>query len=118
MGRPQINRASKLSKRFVFRISDAQQQLLLETAKLCGKTPGSVVREKLFKGRFPAVKASAIDMATFMELKKIGVNINQLTRLANSGRFSLNASPLLSQLLKQQEIIIAMLTHDSRSENR
>jgi hypothetical protein len=38
------------------------------------------VRLKLFKGKFPEPKTAKLDLHIFLELRKIGVNLNQLTK--------------------------------------
>ena len=118
MGRPQIELSKKRSKRFIFRLTEDELEKIVSYSKACGLPPGAVVREKLFKGRFPAPKIAITDLNTYLELKKIGVNINQLAKKANSGIVPIGLLPLLMKLLQQQDAIIYQLTHDSQSENR
>jgi len=118
MGRPQLAKESKRSKKLVFRLTESELKKLLELAAICGKSSSELIREKLFTGRFPQSKTAKLDLQTYTELKKIGVNINQLAWKVNSGFLPLNLLALLSKLSEQQELIILKLTYDSHSENR
>ena len=59
-----------------------------------------------------------IDIQTYFELKKIGVNINQLAKQANTNRFPYGIERQLQQLLAQQDNILKLLLNDSESEDR
>ncbi len=118
MARPKLSDGKKLSKRFIFRLTEHELALLRQIAVDCGKPPGVVVREKLFSGRYPKPKISKLDAQTFLELKKIGVNLNQLAKKANAGIMHKAVLSYLEQLFVQQEIIIKLLFDDSKSEDR
>ena len=119
MGRPKIETDKKLSKRFIFRLTENELKRLVDAAEVCGVTSGELARKKLFKGKFPQARIARIELETFVELRRIGVNLNQLTRLANAGRISSGIGTILMQLSKQQKLIIGqILNYDSHSENR
>jgi hypothetical protein len=119
MGRPKVNEESRRAINFTIRLTTDEQKRLEKAAEICGKTPAVVVRAKLFKGKFPAAKIPRIELNTYLELKKIGTNLNQLTRLANAGKISKFFNQVLMQLMKQQQTIIdQIIHHDSDSENR
>ena len=103
----------------MMRLTMDEQQRIAKAAETCGKTAGEVVRQRLFKGKFPEPKIARIELNTYLELKKIGVNLNQLTRLANAGRVGMDLLVILMKLLKQQETIInQILYRDRKPENR
>jgi lambda repressor-like predicted transcriptional regulator len=80
---------------------------------------GTFAREKIFNGKLPEAKLARVDLQTYLELKKMGVNLNQLTRLANMGMGGRALANVLMQLIQQQEQIISLLLHyDSKPENR
>ena len=85
MGRPKVEKDKKLSRRFIFRLTEDELSRLTKAGETCGKAPGPLVRQKLFKGRFPEAKTAKLDLNTFLELRKIGVNLNQLARQVNAG---------------------------------
>ena len=118
MGRPKISDDTIRSINFTVRLTESEFKKLEALAAFCGKAPGVLIRDKVFNGRFPDPKRAKIDRDTYYELKKIGVNLNQLTRLANSGRVPAALVGLIMKLQNQQELIINILIHDSGSENR
>ncbi|WCT13495.1 plasmid mobilization protein [Mucilaginibacter jinjuensis] len=118
MSRPRLEEDKKLSERFIFRLSKDELNRINKAAENCGKQPGPLVREKLFKGKFPEAKAAKLDLFTYTELKRIGNNLNQLTKLAHSRIVPIGLQQLLLKLLQQQEIILKLLLHDRRPENR
>jgi len=118
MGRPQLAKETKRSKRLIFRLTESELQQLLQLAEICGKSPSEFIRKKLFTGRFPQAKTAKLDLQTYTELKKIGVNINQLAWKVNSGFLPFSLMSMLNKLKEQQQLIIVKLTYDSHSENR
>jgi hypothetical protein len=118
MARPKLLEASKRSIKFAFRLTEQEKQKLFLQAEISGCAPGVVARDKIFKGKFPAPKLPMIDLKTFLELKKIGVNVNQLAKQANSGKFPFEIRKILSLLREQQQLIIKLLLSDRDTENR
>jgi hypothetical protein len=119
MGRPKVEQDKIRSVIFLMRLTKDEMQRIAKVAETCGKASGEVVRQKLFKGKFPEPKIARIEMNVYLELKKIGVNLNQLTRLANAGKVGIDLLLILMKLLKQQETIINQILHrDSHTENR
>jgi len=112
MARPRISSDQKRSIKFTFRVTEQELNKLALLAETCGLAPGVLIREKIFKGRFPIPKTAKLDLNTYLELKKIGVNLNQLTRQVNSGVLPAELSSKLTELLKQQGVIINLLLHD------
>jgi hypothetical protein len=118
MARPKLTPEEKLSKRIIFRLTEDEWLTLIELGRTCGKAPGTLVREKLFTGKYPKPKTAKLDLYTYTELKKIGVNLNQLTRKVYTGFLPKELLGLLMKLLKQQETIISLLVYDSQSKDR
>jgi hypothetical protein len=118
MGRPKLDTDKKLSRRFIFRLNEDELDRLYRASETCGKAPGTLVREKLFKGKFPEAKTAKLDIYTYTELKRIGNNLNQLTKHVNSRIAPMGLHQLLLKLLQQQEFILKLILHDRQSENR
>jgi hypothetical protein len=119
MARPQLSGTEKKAVNFTVRITAGELKKLTELSLTCGKPVAALIREKVFRGKFPAPKMSKLDLATYIELKKIGVNLNQLTKLAHTGRINTGLLEPLQQLFRQQEIIINQLIRDdSHSKDR
>ena len=118
MGRPKLTDENRRSVNFTVRLSPSELKKLEAFAIVCGKAPGVLVRDKVFSGRFPEPKTARLDRDTYIELKKTGVNLNQLAKKANSNIVPIGLLAILLKLQRQQEIIIKLLLHDSQSENR
>ncbi len=119
MGRPKADIEKLRNVNFTIRLTTKEIGQLDDAALLCGKSTGELIRHKLFKGKFPEARIARLELNTYLELKKIGVNLNQLTKLAHTGRIDMNFIKILMQLLRQQEVIIAqILFRDSEPGDR
>lgn len=117
MARPPLNDDNRRSINFTIRLTPAELRKLEAVAELCGKPPGTLMRERFFKGRFPDPKMPKVDSSTYFELKKIGVNLNQLARKANANIMPTGLLSVMATLQQQQETIIKLLLDDSEPEN-
>jgi len=109
MGKPPLAKEEKRSVNFTFRLTEEEQKKLFRLSEISGQVPGVLIREKLFKGRFPEPKKAKLDLDTYLELKRIGVNVNQLAKHANSGKLPAGIAIILKQLAEQLDIIIKLL---------
>ena len=116
MGRPRVNDSDKRQVQVNIRLTVDENSKVIEFASACGLSPANWIRTKIFTGKFPIVKMSSIDSSTYLELKKIGVNLNQVTHKINAGEFPreyLDQQLELANLLKK---IINLLTHDRQPD--
>jgi hypothetical protein len=118
MGRPKIDKEQVKSSRIMIRFTKTELKNLEEAAVVCGIATANLIRDKVLKGHFPKQKVSKINLQVYLELKKSGVNINQLAKAVNSGRLPVGNLPVLRQLYEQQQFIIKLLLNDSQSKNR
>ncbi len=109
MGKPALAKEEKRSVNFTFRLTEKEQKKLLDLSETLGQLPGVLIREKLFKGRFPEPIKAKLDLDTYLELKRIGVNVNQLARHANSGQLPAGIGIILKQLAGQLDKMIKLL---------
>jgi len=109
MGKPPLTKEEKRSLNFTFRLTEEEQKKLLRLSELSGQVPGVLIRQKLFKGRFPEPKKAKLDLDTYLELKRIGVNVNQLAKHANSGKLPAGIGIILKQLSQQLDMMIKLL---------
>lgn len=109
MGRPRKEKAERRTINFTIRLTEEEMDRLVLLARQCGKSPAVVIRDKVFKGKFPEPRAAVIDRETFLELKKIGVNLNQLTHKVNSGFLPADLMDLLMSLNHKESILIKNL---------
>ncbi len=99
-------------------VAGDENKKLNEFASASGLSPANWIRVKIFTGKLPAVKMSPIDASVYLELKKIGVNLNQVTHKINAGEFPkeyIERQLELANLLKK---IINLLTYDRQSDQR
>lgn len=100
------------------RLTKNEYAQILELSKGSELSPANWIRKYIFSKRFPKAKMAPITIDTFNELNKIGVNLNQLTRLANSGRLTGNISGFLVVLNKHIVQIKLLLLNDSETNKR
>jgi hypothetical protein len=79
-GRPPIKSSQYKARSVGFRCTDTEYQELKAKAEQTGLTIGAYCREVAIKKRKLVQKAPRINVETYMELKRIGVNINQAVR--------------------------------------
>ena len=118
MGRPCITKEAIRSINFTIRLTEIEHKSLEKAAAACGLSLSAMIRKKVLTGKFPVPLPARIDLDTYLELKKIGVNINQLAKQFNSGKLPIAIMIILRKLKEQEEIIIKGLFYDRQSENR
>jgi hypothetical protein len=118
MARPKIVQELKRIYRYVIRLNEREQQKFLAAAEVSGVEVYKLLRTKLLTGRFPEAKIARIDLGLYLELKKIGVNVNQIAKQVNAGKLPFEIRKILLQLQEQQHLIIKVLLHDRDSEDR
>lgn len=119
MSRPALPGKERRSRYVVFRVTDDEYQKLSELSKTLGKATGELIREKLFKGRFPSPKLSRLDALTYAELKRIGTNVNQVARKINGGKYPPELEDVFAELIRYEKIIVTLLLdHDRHTEDR
>lgn len=107
MSRPKINEQDKRIVQVNIRLTSDENAKVNEYATASGVSPANWIREKVFTGKMPATKLSALDTSIYQELRRIGVNLNQATHKLNQGDFpselrmiQLDLMTLLNQILK------------------
>ncbi|AGA76722.1 plasmid mobilization relaxosome protein MobC [Echinicola vietnamensis] len=113
MGRPKKPDNQKRNIKFTFRMTEEEVRVLGSLCEVASMPAADVVRACVFKNRLPKGKVAKLDRQTYVELKRIGNNINQIAKQLNSkfevpsGR--MKAIDALSEKLNQ---IIILLLHD------
>ena len=87
MARPRIADNAKKTYRLIIRLSADERKSIETVATTKGLKAYAYGRLRLLNDKTPKTILAEIDQAVYFELKKIGVNLNQLTLVANSGRF-------------------------------
>lgn len=86
MARPTKERKDQRYIRFTVRLTEAESAQLEKLSAYSGLQASEVIREAVFKNRIPQAKLPVLDQQTYVELKRIGNNINQIARHLNAGQ--------------------------------
>src|SRR5690606_27715775 len=84
MARPPKEKKEKRSFRYTFRMTEEEMEFLGKLSEYSGLPPAEVIRASVFKNRLPQAKMPLLDRQAYIELKRIGNNINQIARHYNS----------------------------------
>jgi hypothetical protein len=84
MARPPKEKKEKRSFRYTFRMTEEEMGFLERLSGYSGLPPAEVIRASVFKNRLPQAKMPLLDRQAYLELKRIGNNINQIARHYNS----------------------------------
>lgn len=104
MPRPQKQPAEKRDMRVAFRLSAADAAALGSKAKDAGLSLSAYARQMALKGRVAVVRREAPDFAAIDQLRRIGVNLNQLTRAYH--RRDADEPDYLRELCRQIEQVL------------
>ena len=97
MSRP--HERSRRIRRFVIRTSDDEQARIRANARAAGLPVSEYMRRMSIDGRLEVRRESAYGMSLASQLRRIGVNLNQLTRLAHiDGEFPRGLPAVLRKL--------------------
>lgn len=116
MARPPVNSNEKRIHQVNIRLTDDENEKANQYATASGISPANWIRKKVFTGKFPTIKLSPIDAALYMELKKIGVNLNQVTHRINQGDFPNEYQALLLNLTSMIDKILKVMTDDRQPD--
>ena len=116
MARPKINDSEKRLVQVNIRLTPDENDKVVEFAKASGLSPANWIRMKIFTGKFPPIRMSPLDTAVYLELKKIGVNLNQVTHKINLGEFPKMYLVHQLELTRMLREIIKRLTDDGQPD--
>jgi hypothetical protein len=104
MGRPKADEEKKRVVQVNIRLTTKENEELNNYAAASGISPARWIRYKIFVGQNPPIKTSPLNAAIYQELRKIGVNLNQIAHKINQGEplagFSETHSALVELLNK------------------
>jgi hypothetical protein len=107
MGRPRVDDQSKRVVQVNIRLTEGEYKKANEYAEASRLSPANWIRHKVFTGKFPSMKISPLDSKIYYELRKMGVNLNQITHKINQGElppeyllFTFRVTDLLDKILK------------------
>lgn len=103
-GRPPLLDIERRSVKFHGGFTFAEAELIAQKAEMAGVTESEFIRHAVLNRELKTVPA--INKNTYSELGKIGVNINQIAKLLNSGS---NANPEINDAFGKLKTVIAQL---------
>ncbi|HZY82260.1 MAG TPA: plasmid mobilization relaxosome protein MobC [Cyclobacteriaceae bacterium] len=115
MSRPRKEEIEKRQVQVNIRLTKDEADTVDSYAIASGLSPANWIRQKVFTGRFPNLKQSPINAALFQELKKIGVNINQIAHKVNLGEMPGPYLRYQLELLNKLDKIFKLLTDDRQT---
>jgi hypothetical protein len=119
VARPKTDEKEKLSQVILLRVNPAQMGQLVTASEACNQPIGELIRVKLFKGKFPQPVLARVDQQAVLELNRIGVNLNQVTKALNARISPKDILPVMTKLLWLLERILdELLTNDRKSKDR
>ncbi|MDD5365362.1 MAG: plasmid mobilization relaxosome protein MobC [Gallionellaceae bacterium] len=82
------------------RVSATEAEAIKELAQACGLTVAEYLRRSALRQELrPVSKVPPVNLKTAVELGRLGSNLNQLAKAANSGKFGPNFGPRLAEIL-------------------
>ena len=116
MARPRKNDIEKRTVQVNIRLTKDEADRADKYATASGLSPANWIRQKVFTGKFPVIKASPLEGEVYRELKRIGVNLNQGTHRLNQGDVPKDYQVLQIELLTILNKIIKLLIHDRQPD--
>lgn len=98
-GRPKNEPGTVRATTIGVRVSPAELETLQAKAAQMSMTPAHWLREAALSRRLPSPPVPPINREQYAELARLSANLNQLTKLANSGQSVAVADALLQRLV-------------------
>ena len=92
-------------------MTEKEFQYLNKLSAFSNLTGGEVIRELVFKRRLLQPKVPLLDQQAYLELKRIGNNVNQIAKHLNSGATDKIPADVLGRLSGQLDIILRKVVH-------
>jgi hypothetical protein len=112
MARPTIDTKEKRKARFTFRMTEREEEMLIQLMRYSNQSGAEVIRDIVFKERLLQPKIPVLDQKTYGELKRIGNNLNQVAKKLNATA----TAPEIEKTVKELKItinqILNKLLHD------
>ena len=118
MSRPILDDNRKRSVQVNIRLTAEESNQVNDYAEASGLSPANWIRHKVFTGKNPPVKLSPLDASIYQELKRIGVNFNQVAHKLNRGDSPTDLEKALIELRRLLDSILKTLLNDREHDPR
>lgn len=117
MPRPKIDPTKRRTSQVSVAVSPAELAALQVKADQSGMTVTAFTRSAALSRKLVSTPRSSVDFETRQELRRIGVNLNQITKALNARRDALPAS-LVQTCAKLDALFDRILTDGSQGHER
>lgn len=118
MSRPKVDEQDKRLVQVNIRLTTEESNKVNLYATASGLSPAHWIRHKVFAGKNPPVRMSPLDVSIYQELKRIGVNLNQVTHKLNQGDFPKDLRMTQLELLMLLKRILKAIVDDRQHDQR
>lgn len=113
MARPKLPQKEKKSIKFSFKMDEGEFEQLAKLCEYSDLSASEVIRSCVFKNRLPKARIPILEKQTYIELRKIGTNINQIAKHYNSNKPVPSDKLIAFQALKEKlNLLIKLLVND------
>ena len=109
MARPRLKDWQRRTRTIGVRVTEAEAEALAEKALAARLSVGAYLRRRGLRRRVPDVQERRLAAEDRRELNRLGVNLNQITRLMHSGRV---VSPQLRATVERVAQLVETLLDD------
>ena len=117
-GRPKLD--PQLVRHFVLRlrVNEAELAAIQEKANEMHMPVSRWLRVAALARQLPQRPVAAVNLDMYSELARIGININQMLKLAHQGRLHVAVAPLeeLEELLRKIKILLLGVVDDCQAD--
>jgi len=85
MARPKKDISKQRTIVIAFRVSQSEHAIISNNAEIIGLSTAEYIRRKCTGKSLPKKRVDPLDRKLFVELSRMGNNLNQLARVSNSG---------------------------------
>jgi len=117
MARPNKSAEERLTERIKFDICPSDYAKALQAAEDSGMSLTAYARQQFLKGKVVIHQYRKLDFETMNELRKIGVNVNQLARIANQTG-NIPDTRLSNICLRLEDILLKNINDSERNQKR
>ncbi|WP_339879733.1 plasmid mobilization relaxosome protein MobC [uncultured Algoriphagus sp.] len=113
MARPKLPKKEKKSIKFSFKMDEGEFEQLAKLCEYSDLSASEVIRSCVFKNRLPKARIPILEKQTYIELRKIGTNINQIAKHYNSNKpVSSDKLTAFQALQEKLNLLIKLLVND------
>ena len=115
MARPRKDISKQRTIVIAFRVSQSEYLIITKNAETIGLSTAEYIRRKCTGKSLPTKKVNPMDRKLFVELSRVGNNLNQLARVSNSG---IRAPFSISKQLGEVKMLLQQLKSNITNNDR